>query len=91
MEKRPRRLVFIDEALENLGEVAKAAHLPADKLADRVFASACANDYAQFDGLIEEMAEALGQEGLGLLKAKFEALAKAPPAKPAEGKRRVAV
>ncbi len=80
---------IMDEALENLGEVAKSAKLSADKLADRVFTSVCANDYAQFDGLIEEMAEALGRDGLTLLKAKFEALAKLPPAKPVDGHRRV--
>lgn len=80
---------IMDTALEDLGEVAKSAKLPADKLADRVFTSICANDYAQFDGLIEEMAEALGRDGLVLLKAKFEALAKTPPAKPASGERRV--
>ena len=80
---------IMDEVLENLGEVAKSAKLPADKLADRVFASVCANDYAQFDGLIEEMAESLGKDGLGLLKARFEALAKRPPAKPKGEERRV--
>ncbi len=80
---------IMDEALENLGEVAKSAKLPATKLADRVFAAVCANGYAQFDGVIEELSEALGREGLSLLKTKFEALAKSPPAKQASGQRRV--
>ncbi len=80
---------IMDGALENLGDVAKAAKLPADKLADRVFAAVCANGYAQFDGVIEEMSEALGREGLSLLKAKFEALAKTPPAKQVSGQRRI--
>lgn len=80
---------IMDRALEDLGAVAKSAKLPADKLADRVFTSVRANDYAQFDGLIEEMADALGREGLGLLKEKFEALAKTPPSRLADGERRV--
>ena len=80
---------IMDEALENLGEVAKSAKLPADKLAERVFVSACANDYAQFDGLIEEMAEALGKVGLELLKAKFESLASTSPDNPKGQERRV--
>jgi hypothetical protein len=36
------------EALDNLGEVAAAAKLPSDRLAERVFDSVCANDYAQW-------------------------------------------
>ena len=70
---------IMDHALDNLGEVAPSANLAPDKLADRVFVGVCANDYAQFDGVIEVMAEALGKEGLGLLKTKFEALSAAPP------------
>ena len=79
---------IMDEALENLGVVVASAKLPADKLADRVFTSVCANDYAQFDGLIEEMAGALGKDGLGQLKAKFEHLSPSP-AKPDRQERRV--
>lgn len=59
------------------------------KLADRVFAGVRANDYAQFEGLISLMAEALGREGLGILKARFEELASKPPAKPNNDNRRV--
>lgn len=59
-------------ALTDLGTVAGQARLDPRILADRVFEGVCANDYAQFDGLIGLMTEALGQEGLGLLKAKFE-------------------
>lgn len=79
----------MDEVLENLGEVAKSAKPSAEKLAERVFVSVCANDYAQFDGLIEEIAEALGKDGLGLLKGKFETLAGTPPVKPKGQERRV--
>jgi hypothetical protein len=35
---------IMDRALEDLGEVAKSAKLPAHKLAERIFASVCAND-----------------------------------------------
>lgn len=72
---------IMSAALGNLGEVAPSANLAAEKLAERVFAGVCDNGYAQFDGLIEVMAEALGKAGLGLLKAKFEALSLAPPAR----------
>ena len=70
-------------ALNDLGAVTGQAKLEPCKLADRVFAGVCANDYAQFDGLITLMAEALGQEGLLILKARFEELASKPPAKAA--------
>lgn len=80
---------IMDETLENLGEVVADAMLPAGKLAERVFASVCANDYGQFDGLIEETAEALGKDGLELLQAKFEHFAQNPPARPKGEERRV--
>lgn len=79
---------IMDEALENLGEVAATVKLPVDKLADRIFASVCSNDYAQFDSLITKMAGAVGKDGLGLLKAKFEHMAP-PPAQPKGENRRV--
>ena len=80
---------IMDETIENLGEVAALAKLPSDKLAERVFASVCANDYGQFDELIEETAEALGKEGLDLLKVKFERFAQNPPTRPKGEERRV--
>ena len=76
-------------ALEDLGAVAAQAKLAPHALADRVFSGVCGNDYAQFDGLIALMAEALGREGLVLLKARFEELAAKPPAKPTLDDRRV--
>ena len=80
---------IMGEALDNLGEVARAANLAPEKLADRVFAGVFDNDYAQYDGLIEVMAEALGKAGLDLLKVKFEALSSALPARPKGQERRV--
>lgn len=76
-------------ALDELGAIAGQAKLAPPKLADRVFAGLCANEYGQFDGLITLMAEPLGQEGLSILKAKFEDRASKPPAKADDGDRRV--
>ncbi|MEO5868031.1 MAG: DUF6880 family protein [Sphingomonas sp.] len=76
-------------ARDDLGTVAAQAKLETSKLADRVFDAVCANDYAQFDGLIDIMAEPLGREGLCLLKARFEDLAARPPAAPKPDDRKV--
>lgn len=76
-------------ALNDLGVVAGRAKLESRKLANRVFAGVCANDYAQFDGLITRMADALGPEGLGILKARFEELVSKPAAKANNDNRRV--
>jgi hypothetical protein len=75
--------------LADLGAVAGQTKLAPRKLADRVFAGVATNEYAQFDGLITLMTEPLGQEGLGILKAKFEELASKPPAKADNDDRRV--
>ncbi|CDO37793.1 DUF6880 family protein [Novosphingobium sp. KN65.2] len=72
----------LNEVLTNLGEVAVPSGFSADRLAERVLAGTCANDYGQFDDLISLMAPALGQSGLAILKAKFEDLAKRPPVAP---------
>jgi hypothetical protein len=79
----------ISMALDDLGAVAGQAKLEPDKLTERVFEGVCANDYGQFDGLIALMAEALGQQGLGLLKAKLEELEANPPAKSDKDERRI--
>ena len=72
---------IITLARTDLGEVAAQAKLEPHDLAERVFVGVCSNDYGQFDGLIALMADALGTEGLGLLKAKFDDLAAKRPAK----------
>jgi len=59
---------------EDLAAVATQSGQGVSALADRVFTAVCANDYGQFDGLIGIMTPALGLEGLGRLKAKFEEL-----------------
>lgn len=80
---------IISDAREDLGTIAARAKPDAPVLADRVFAGVQANDYAQFDGIIGLMAEALGRDGLALLKTRFEELAAAPPPAPGGGDRKV--
>lgn len=79
----------ISMALDDLGAVASQVKLEPGALAERVFEGVCANDYGQFDGLIALMAEALGQQGLHLLKAKFEELEANPPGKSGNDERRI--
>jgi len=59
------------------------------KLADRVFDAVYANDYGQFDGLIALMTEALGRDGLQILKARFETFVASLSSKLATDDRRV--
>ncbi|OYW88959.1 MAG: hypothetical protein B7Z20_01305 [Sphingobium sp. 32-64-5] len=89
LELAPSIYELMDMALDDLGAAAKQAKLEPRKLADRVFDGVCANDYAQFDGLIDLMAEPLEREGLGLLKERFEELASKTPAKANADNRRV--
>ncbi|MBX9896759.1 MAG: hypothetical protein K2Y17_02470 [Qipengyuania sp.] len=79
----------IQDVLENLGRLAPQCGVNVPVLADKVYSGVCANDCGQFDGLIGLMAPVLGKEGLALLKAKFEALEKAPPKPPKYSERRV--
>ena len=78
----------IASARDDLGAIAAEAGKPVDALADRVFAAVCANDYGQFDGLINLMVQVLGPDGLNRLKAQFEELAANGPVS-AGGERRV--
>ncbi|WCT80029.1 hypothetical protein PQ457_18390 (plasmid) [Novosphingobium humi] len=66
------------EALNDLGAIAGQMKPDVRKLVDRVEAAVFANDYGQFDGVIGLMVPALGEEGLAMLKARFEELAAAP-------------
>jgi hypothetical protein len=79
----------IEFARDDLGAVAAHAGQAAIALADRVFEAVCANDYGQFDGLIEITAHALGPEGLNQLKTKFDELAAALPKGAVAGERQV--
>lgn len=81
---------IIEETRSDLGAIAAQAKPDTRLLVDRVVAAVCTNDYGQFDGVIGLMAEALGSDGLTMLKARFEDMAAAePPAKPAAGDRKV--
>ena len=62
--------VFRD-AVVDLGAVATKAKAEPESLAAHVFGALCANNYAQYDGLIEALAPALGERGLAALKARF--------------------
>jgi hypothetical protein len=55
----------------DLGEIAKVAKIEPRRLADRAFNALRHNDYGQFDGLVETLAQPLGQEGLEHLKSLF--------------------
>ncbi|MBC2650905.1 hypothetical protein H7F50_17535 [Novosphingobium flavum] len=79
----------MEAALEELCRTAPHCGLKVPTLAEKVYAGVCANGYGQFDGLIGLMAPILGQQGLALLKTKFEALEKTPPSKPKNEERRV--
>jgi hypothetical protein len=76
-------------ARTDLGGIAAQAKLDPHDLAERVFVGVCSNDYGQFDGLIALVADALGHEGLDLLKTKFQELAAKRPAKPSGANHRV--
>jgi tetratricopeptide (TPR) repeat protein len=79
---------IMDEALEDLGRIAPDCGVKPATLADKVYGAVCGNDHGQFDGLIGILAPVLGQDGLALLKGKFETLDKSPPRPPKEGERR---
>ena len=71
-------------ALPDLGVLASAAKPDPKKLAERVFDALCDNGYAQYDSLIEVLAEPLGPQGLDHLKALVTAYGKQPPTPPRE-------
>jgi hypothetical protein len=76
-------------ACGDLGGIAEAASADPITLADRAFQALNANDYGQFDGLIETLTPALGKRGLEHLKKRLVALSKEPVAKPAPEDRQV--
>ena len=76
-------------ACTDLGEIAKAAKLDPENLADQTFQALTENDYGQYDDLISVLTPALGQKGLEHLKHRMIALSNEPVQKPAEKERRV--
>ena len=69
--------VFRDAVID-FGTVATKAKAEPESLAARIFGALCANDYAQYDGLIEALAPALAERGLAALKARFLELQSSP-------------
>ena len=58
-------------ALTRLGPIAQAAEPAPEALADRAYDALVANDYGQYDGLVEVLAPALGEHGLSHLKERM--------------------
>ena len=76
-------------ACSDLGGLAQAAKIDPPDLADHAFQALTNNDYGQFDGLIEVLTPALGQEGLEHLKQRVIALSKEPVRRPPDKERQV--
>jgi hypothetical protein len=76
-------------ACRDLGEIAQAAKLAPEVLAERAFSALNENDYGQYDDLIATLSPALGPTGLEQLKERFLELSKAPLEKPKDKDRRV--
>lgn len=76
--------VFHD-ACALLGEIALAAGMPPEALADAALEALRDNGYGQYDGLIAILTPALGPVGLAHIKARIEALAATPVPVPPKG------
>lgn len=76
-------------ALGKLGPIAEAASPSPEKLADQTYDALVANDYGQYDGLIEILAPALGEHGLSHLKERMIELSNTPVQRSPEGQREV--
>jgi hypothetical protein len=66
------------QAMGELGRITEAAQPNPATLAEAVFEAFCDNGYGVFDGVIQQVKQALGPEGLQLLKRRFEQLAEQP-------------
>ena len=64
-----------DQAMVDLGTIASAAEPEPKRLAEDVARALIANNYGQYDDLIQTLAGALGAEGLEHLKQRMTALA----------------
>ena len=76
-------------ACRDLGEIAQAAKVVPEPLAERAFNALSENDYGQYDELIRVLSPALGPAGLEQLKERFLELSKASPGKPKDKDRKV--
>ena len=76
-------------ASADLGEIAQAANVSPELLAERTFTALNENAYGQYDGLIEILSPALGPAGVERLKKRFLELSRAPPERPKNKDRKV--
>lgn len=76
-------------ALTRLGPIAQAAEPAPEALADRAYDALVANDYGQYDGLVEVLAPALGEHGLSHLKERMIELSNTPVQRPPDAERKV--
>lgn len=74
-------------ACGDLAELAKAAKVAPETLADQAFHALTENDYGQYDDLISALTPALGQEGLERLKQRMIELSNEPVPRRAEEER----
>lgn len=65
-------------AIGQLGRIIEAAQPNPATLAEQVFEAFCDNGYGVFDGVIQQLKQALGPEGLKSLKSRFEQWAEQP-------------
>jgi hypothetical protein len=73
-------------AIGQLGRIIEAAQPNPATLAEQVFEAFCDNGYGVFDGVIQQLKQALGPEGLKSLKSRFEQWAEQPvPVPPRQG------
>lgn len=77
------------QACADAGVIAKLARVPADVLADKIFAALQDNGYGQYDGLITAMVPALGENGVEQLKTLFAQWSSDPGEQPAPQDRQV--
>lgn len=74
-------IAVFHEAVQDIGAVAQNAKLDPEGFADKVLYAVKANGYGQYDGIIEILADALGEPGLEILKQRIDAdLSAAQPA-----------
>ncbi len=76
-------------ACRDLGEIAQAAKVAPEILAERAFNALNENGYGQYDELIRVLSPGLGPTGLEQLKERFLELSRASPERPNDTNRKV--
>ncbi|MEO1199165.1 MAG: DUF6880 family protein [Pseudomonadota bacterium] len=77
------------DAVDDLGEIAKAAMSDPKALAERVYAALLDNDYGQYDSLVPALAPALGDVGLADLKERMVEVTNQPAQRPPGSQRQI--